>query len=467
MTKAKQMIKGFFMGKLYPLVLAVMIILAHTFEQELISATIIILFALLQLSICDSIRPLFITAAIFTCQVPLSHTPAVPTFSDFYFTEWRLPYVIALGAIALIALVVFVVRKKLWRHLSVRKNQLFLPMLLLAVAFLLNGLASETWSPEGLAHGAIQGAFYFIVLMLFYVGLAEEQSETELLDYTTYVALMISFVLIVQMAILFISGYPLVNGAIDKNNVMLGWVTCNPLGSILVTLIPALFLGAMMKKTGWIYFIAATATLGCAILTCSRNALLFGVSTYIACMLVAAFKAPKKWQRTAFRVVICIGVVCVIPITVYLWDDLMLLFSSFVINGTNDNGRFLLWAQAWNQFSENILFGGGFFGLNTDAVYIAVEGMPTMAHNTVLELLSSTGIVGLAAYLFYRVKSVMPLVEKPTLGKSMLGFSYLIIAVASLLDVFVFCFYTMFFPLIAMAVVFRIYDIQRGRGTSK
>ena len=77
-----------------------------------------------------------------------------------------------------------------------------------------------------------------------------------------------------------------------------------------------------------------------------------------------------------------------------------------------------------------------------------------------MELLSSTGVAGLACYLIYRVRTVMPVLDKPTLGKSMLGLSYLVIAVSSLLDVFVFSFYTMFVPMISMAVVCRIYDIQ-------
>jgi cation diffusion facilitator family transporter len=45
-------------------------------------------------------------------------------------------------------------------------------------------------------------------------------------------------------------------------------------------------------------------------------------------------------------------------------------------------------------------------------------------------------------------------------GKTLLGLSYLAMAAASLLDIFVLGLYIMFFPTVTLAAVYRIYDIQ-------
>ena len=429
----------------------------------MISATVVLLLLTLQLCICDSVRPTFIAVATFLFQVTLTNTPAYPTFSDYYFTEWRLPHIIILGALLLAAIVFFVVRKKLWRGLRSRNTGLMLSLLLLTAALLLNGFGSDTWTPDGFLLGALIGLFYLFVFTFFYLGISEENDENELLDYVTYIAFIITLMLIAQLVHLFITGEVIVDGSIVKNSVLLGWATCNPLGTMFVTMIPILFYGAMTKKNGIIYFLATTASLIAAISTCSRNALLFGVLTYGVCLLIVAFGAPRKWQRIAGRIAIGIGVAGAIAAGVIFWDKISLLFASFLNQGSDDNGRFYLWALAWDNFMENKIFGAGFFALGSELTGVTVEGMPSMAHNTVLEFLSSTGVIGTAAYLFYRVRTIMPLIERSTLGKSMLGFTYLIIVLTSLLDVFVFAFYPMFFPMIAMAVACRIYDIQCSR----
>ena len=469
MAKIKNMISAFFMGKLYPVILAVVVTLGHLLEREMISATVVIFFAALALCFCDSVRPMFITVTTFTFQVTQTNTPAVPDYSTYYFTEWRLTHVIILGCIAFFAIAFFIVRNKLYKRLSVKHTQLLLPLMILAIAFTVNGFSSETWTPQGLAFGAAQGAFYIFLFLFFYLGISEREDEHALLDYATYIALIIALMIIVQMVDIFAFGDVIVDGAIKKDKVSLGWATCNPLGAILISLIPPIFYGALSKKNGFIYFIVASATLLAAITTCSRNALLFGSLIYAVCMLAAAFAAPKRWQRLAFRWIIVAGAVAVVVAAIVFWEDIQVLFASFFNQGATDNGRFHLWALAWDLFEENPLFGAGFFTLDNGSVYISIDIMPTMAHNTLLELLASTGAFGLAAYLYYRVSTLRPLIEKPTLGKTLMGLSFLIIAVASLLDIFVFAFYTMFYPTVALAVVCRIYDLQlkKGRGGAR
>ena len=89
--------------------------------------------------------------------------------------------------------------------------------------------------------------------------------------------------------------------------------------------------------------------------------------------------------------------------------------------------------------------------------------MPSMAHNTVFELLGSTGIFGLSAYVTYIFESVRICFKKPSLYKTMLGLTVFAIVLESLLDVFVFCFYPMLYPLAALAIICHLEDMQKGQ----
>ena len=462
-AKGKNILSAFFMGKLYPLVFAILVTVGHLTEQEFYFNFACLFLAALALCTCRSIRPMLITIPAFIFQVSEVHSPANPVFSDYYFTEWRLPALCVLGGVAVIAIAVFIIRNRLYKRLSIKKTRLLLPSLLLAVAFLANGLGSDSWSPEGLAFGAGQILVYLFLFFLFYLGFSEEDTEESLVDYFCYITLVIAYMIIVQMAELFILGDALSEtGAIIKNNINLGWATCNPLGVILVSLLPVLFYGAMKKRGGWFYFLTAVIVYVAAVSTCSRNALLFGSLMLASCMLIACCKSRGK-RRVAFIIASAVGALTVALVAIVLREKLLVLFESFVTQGADNNGRFALWGQAWKLFEENRIFGSGFFSLNNSYVYESIAIMPTAAHNTVLELLYATGVFGFAAYMYYRIETIRVFVNKPSLVKTMLGLTLLTLLLESLLDVFVFCFYPMFYPMAALAVAFRINDLDESR----
>lgn len=450
------------MGKFYPIIIAAIITAGHFFEYEMVSATVVIMLLSLQLCLCDSIRPALFIVPAFILQVPLVHSPGTPIHSDYLFTGWRLIAVLGLAAMLLVAVIAYVVRLRLWRRLSLRRIKILPALLILAAAFLTNGLLSETWSLRGFIFGAVEAAFFLLLFMLLFLGLSREEDEHALLDYVTYITLIFAAMILLQMGHLFAFGDAIKNGAIVKGNVNLGWATCNPLGAILVTLIPTLFYGAMTKRNGFLYFVFAGLVYVAAVCTCSRNALLFGTLIYALCLIIAIVKATGRRGRIALIVFAILAVAAVVVLFTLFREKMLTLFSSYVNQGMDDSGRIGIWKDAWEQFLGNRLFGAGFF-TSDPAGGIAVNGVPFMVHNTPLEFLSSAGIIGLIAYFYYRAETIRPLLMKPTLGKTMLGLSYLVIVAEGLLDVFVLGFYMMLYPFAIMAVAYRIYEIQMER----
>ena len=461
-VEIRELLNGFFMGKLYPLVFAAVVTLGHITGLEFYFNFVSLALAVTALLVCRSVRPMLITIPVFVCQVSRGHSPATPDYSDYYFTEWRLPVLFILGAIAVFAIVFFILRNRLYKRISISKTALLLPSLLLSAAFLTNGLGSESWRPEALAFGAGQLLIYLLVFYLFYLGLAEEKNAEELIDYFTYITLVIAYMILVQMGHMFLFGGVISEeGSIIKDNIHLGWAISNPLGSILVGLIPMLFYGAMKARQGWLYLLTALLVYVGAVVTCSRNALLFGTLMMLVCIVVACLKSGKR--RPMFIATLALGAVAVAVLAVILREKLALLLNSFVKYGASDNGRFALWGYAWDLFTENKLFGAGFFSLDDvyDGVYVSIAIMPSMAHNTVFELLGSTGLFGLSAYAVYVWDTASLCFKKPSLIKTMLGLSTFAIVLGSLLDVFVFCFYPMLYPLAALAIVCHLEDMRK------
>ncbi len=460
-----RLLSAFFMGKLYPLVFAAVVTLGHITGLEFYFNFLSLALAVTALLVCRSVRPMLITVPAFVFQVSREHSPANPVYSDYYFTEWRLPVIIALGSIAVFAIVFFIVRNRLYRRINIRKTRLLLPTLVLSLAFLLNGAFSETWKPESLAFGAGQLLIYLLVFYLFYLGLSVEKSTEELIEYFCYITLVMSYMILIQLGHLFLFGDAISEaGSIIKENVYLGWSTSNPLASILVGFIPVLFYGAMKAKHGWIYLVTALLVYAGAVSTCSRNAFLFGTLVLIVSIVFACFKSGKR--RPMFVATLILGAAAALVLFLVMREEIVLIFHSFIKYGTSDNGRFKLWGHAWRLFAENKLFGAGFFTLGEvyDDVYISIAVMPTMAHNTVLELLGSAGAFGLAAYLYYIVDASRLVIDKPSLIKTMLGLAAFTIVAESLLDVFVFCFYTMLYPMAALALLCHIEDMNKGGG---
>ena len=125
-------------------------------------------------------------------------------------------------------------------------------------------------------------------------------------SYLDPLTLVISYMILIQMGHIFLFGNAISEtGSIIKENVHLGWATSNPLGSILVGLIPMLFYGAMKSRHGLLYLLTALLVYAGVISTCSRNALLFGTMMLVVCIAAACLKSGKR--RRMFIVTLLLG----------------------------------------------------------------------------------------------------------------------------------------------------------------
>ena len=183
----------------------------------------------------------------------------------------------------------------------------------------------------------------------------------------------------------------------------------------------------------------------------SRNALVFATLAFGASVIISCFVGKNK---KVFRIITLIGIVGIALFALVFFGKIKALLGDYFDRGFSDNGRYDLWKLAIDTFKEHVVFGNGFYGFFTDAVY-EFGGVPRMAHNTVFQLLSATGIVGLLSYLWYRVSTAVTFFRRPSKMKTMLGLSILVFLLGSLLDNFVFNIHPVLYYSVALAIALR------------
>lgn len=454
----------FFEGRLYPALVALAVLIGHITALELFFAAAILIAASIALTVCDSAKPFIPTLLTFVYIVTLKHTPGMPNWSDYY---TRLYVLIPIGICFVLlaaALVYFTVRVVVPRF-KAKSAPMLLPVSILSAAFLLNGAFSSGWKIGSLLFGIGEVLVFFFLFYLFYYGLWRE-STSELLDYITYIALLIAMVLVGEVAFLFATSDALISdtGAIVKEQVLFGWGAWNPMGFSLAVIIPLLVRGAAVCKYRFVYLAAAIVTWGSAVLTMSRNALIFATLGLGLSILAAAIFAPRE-KRRLFVWVIIVGVAGAALGGVLFFDKISNLLADFINRGFSDNGRYELWVNSFENFKKSPIFGRGFFDWGEMDVFESATFVPTMSHNTLFQLLSSMGAVGTLAYGYYRVSSAAPFIKKFSFDKAMLLLSLLITLGASLLDNFIFYIYTAFLYTVILAIAFRMKDAESAEQT--
>ena len=460
-------LKSFFSGRWYPIAVAVMVLLGHTLGAEVYLLPLnAVLFALAML-VSDTVRPLIPVLCTFLYQVPLMHTPGGPVWSSYYSTGIRPALMLFSAAVILLTLVYTAIKFGIFSGLSFRGTPLLVSMTALGVAFLLGGAFSSTWVPGDLLWGAIQAVLFPLLFLVFYRGLRAERDLEELGLYLAYVSAVIGVLLFAQMADLYIFGndfYGSVfdeSGSVIKERIHLGWATWNPVGVAIAVNIPMIFYGVIKGRAPWAYLLCAALTYVAALLTFSRNAMVFSTLAFVLCVLIACFFGDRR-RRLVFRIVSVGGAFAVLLAGIVLFEKISVFARDIFDRGFSDNGRFNVWRTAFENFKSAPVFGSGYYHFTSPELYNFSPAIPLMAHQTFLQLLSSMGLVGLFAYLYYRFDTARIFFCRPTLMKTMLGLSMLVLLCESMLDNFIFTIFPLFFYSIALATATLVHERQRA-----
>lgn len=449
-------VEKFFSGKLYAFLVTALVLIAHTTATELYIMPILCVAATVGFIICDSIRHFLPLLLTFIYMVNAKHSPGVPYWSDYYSSGLRLGIIIFFFVILGIGLLYYIIRRVIPR-MKGRMPPMLIPILILSVSFMTNGLFYPEYTANNLIYGGAQVLVYFVLFYAVYYGLENEDTDA-IISYFTYLGLLIAMVLLGEMAFIFLTydGIFTPDGSIVKTMILTGWGVSNPLGFSLGILMPLLTLGAMRsKRFAPVYYLVFILCWAGATLTLSRNALLCAGTALLVCSILGCFIGRNKKM---FRICACVIVGVAAIASLLFFNKITVLIQGLLNQGFNNNGRYFLWNLAIDFYKSAPIFGVGFYGFDDGTHVNVAKFLPVMAHNTVPQLLASMGLFGTAAYSFYRLATLRTFFKKMTVDKLMLFGIFLYFGVSSLLDNFVFYIYTAFLYVVALAIAQKILD---------
>ena len=460
LEKIKDLLQSFYMGRIYPVIVVLMMFCAYTTSTEAYINVANLLLLSFGLLVCDSIRPMIPVVASYLYQFSVKTAMPTPEGLKALFSGTSLTLYIVSFSVLIACFILFFIKNGLFSKENLKTLPMPIASLILAVTMLLGGIFSDRYVITSTLYAALEVFTLVGIFYIFYLGLKNDNHE-DLIGYFSYVTALIAILIFADTVFLYATGHEafIIDGRFDRGLMLYGWGNVNTAGNCAAVLIPMCYYGVMKSKAPMFYFLCASLAMTAAFLSTSRNALLVGGVFYIGCFILCCFIGEKKIGFAIFTSItlILLGIACYI-----FKDTTSLIFKQYFERGLESQERIKLWEYAVEAFKESPVFGKGFFGLWTDDYHLT-WGFPTMLHNTILQLLASSGIVGLVGYALHRAATLLPFIRKPSLEKTLLGFSLLVVIIGSLADNFVFYIPHMLYYPIALALAFKIYaDEEQG-----
>lgn len=447
-------IRIFYYSLWYPCLLACLVFLSYTLAIEVpIWATMVAL-AAVSMIVCKDLLPVLPATMMAVFALSFAHTPARnfdswtpenpwPSFSD-YLT--RPSTITALGIMIAVIVVAYVCHQLLWGDLFgifKKKTSLTWAIIPLAIALLCNGLFAKEYQAMSLLFGAGVVLSWIVFYLVDYHHLPRGKDT---IRYYCKVCAIVLVLLIAELIFIFISRGVVADGSVNTERIHFGWGVYNCFGGIVALLIPPIFYLAVTERFGGVYYALGCLAWVAIFLSTSRSSLLFGSLALLACILIACFVGEHK---RAYRVVALIGTIGVICGIALFWNKLMELVPRYMEVLLDDSERFEIWKMGFDHWLQYPVFGIGFFGIDKLSYAVNYAGL---LHNTWIELAAAGGSFAILSYLFYRVKSAIIFFRRPTLQRTFLGMSILVLLGTALLDIHTFTIYPMFYYAAALAM---------------
>lgn len=366
--------------------------------SEVAGVIIIVLLCAFILIFIEDVTPLIPIFVMVSAMFPAEVNPA----------EYGLAF-IGLAPLP-IALIYHVIRY--FRGFKIKK--FFFPQLAISIALIVGGVgvvSAEEYA-NGIAWVLLLGA---LILLLYFVFSSYERfpKEVSVKDYLCKTLMAFAAIICFEVFVTYIIAPDQMS--VDYGRVSLGWCIGNNFSSTLMFLIPGtLYLGTKSKHP-WIYTVFFGIQYIVTIMSLSRGGILFATILLPFELAFMIYATPKKGKK---EILIVLGVFVLIAIILVgvFWDKVSSLLNSVINNSfkadghIEGSGREELYAEAWECFKTNPIFGVGigYFGSNYDGGTMGFY----FFHSTLLQIMACMGLVGIAAYVYNYVGRYKIIIKK-------------------------------------------------------
>ena len=432
-------LRSFFEGAYYPIALGVVAILCYVCSLPVLGLTIFALTAAFVCFFCEDTRPALANALLFFRTFRYRYD------GEAYTTTTALCVFCVAGGALLASMVFRLIKTK---YIPQRRTLLF-SFLALSAAYFIGGIGSEYYSSKSFLL-ALADVGIFLGLYLFFSFTLPHREDNFV--YFSRICAVALCVISLQMLDLYFRVYEkgmALDSDFKEYKVRLGWAISNHVGELMAMLLPAVFYLIYKEKHGcWYYTVVIVACVAMYFTLC-RIALLCAFIIVAAGMIVNSIFHPRK----RLHIILALSVLAAVLLFVLILSlngkagD---FFYFFFEAGLSDRGRYKLWDVCMDIFKENPIFGASFSVYPTLKVQAKVL---STAHNTLVQMLSGTGIVGTILYCGHRAHTVWMVLRKPTLDRLFMSACVLTALVMGLVSSMFFLFYSLFYYTVILTLL--------------
>lgn len=358
------------------------------------------------------------------------------------------------------------------------KRKLLISMLVLSASYFLSGIGHPKYLEyikSNLLFAFMQFGSLFLLYFIFSSSVKWDKAN---LDYFAWFGLIMGLAVTAELFVLYIrldgfsaiikEGFDGIRGL----NLSTGWGCRNNVGALISMAIPFAFYFASKKKRSSLFLILACFLTVAVVFSASRASILGAAFAFAVCLVYTFFKCNnKKEYRITTLIILCIGILGVIilhkqiiGVFTELYDKVLGFFEpSEGFENADDvsSGRLHIYLTGIKDvYLKYPVFGQSFFPLE-DIKGIYTNGhikeiisiIPPRWHNTVVQMLASCGTVGMLAYSYHRIDTIILYFKKRTVTNTFIGLSVLTMLLMSLLDCHFFNIGPVFFYSAALAVM--------------
>ena len=323
-------------------------------------------------------------------------------------------------------------------------REMALGMLILGGAYMLSGIGTDHYGEYALRNLLFAFIQFASIFLLYFIFSATINWSTFKPSYFAAIGLMMGAVVAFELLYLYIAGDVIVDGQLTKDHIYTGWGISNNIGALLTMSIPFCFYFACRFKVSAPFILLAVGFLIAVFFTASRTASLFGVIIFIASFVFTLMKTDKKLEMTiSGAALLVIGIVLVIIFKdklAFVFDKVQQIFKVDGNElGVNDSGRIELYKNGLRAFRDAPFFGQTFYPVKYNVYDFSTNAdfssfFPPRWHNTIVQVLASSGAVGIAAYIFHRATTVMTYIKHRSVTNTFFFISIGALLGMSLLD---------------------------------
>ncbi len=401
---------------------------------------------------CDNIRPLLSIAFCIPFVVSTQNTPGYANsgWEGYYTRSEVIITLVVLSSLVLLSFIARIFIQKGFKE-NVKKSSLILGFIGLVPCYLLAGLFSNYYEFNNFLCAIIMVGFHTVFYIFVFPTLKEGDDN---FIYLARVCVLTALLIVFEIAHLYLLKYEIGTPLINKwkSQIVIGSLASNPTGGLIVITLPFFFYLTLKERWGYVYYILSIICMVAVYFTLSRGALLLGVPTFlVGSILVCIFGKNKNPCRTIFIALILLGLIGLY----FLFKNgyVERLFQFFIDSKFSDNGRFEMWGDHFEYLKNYPIFGAGF------SAYMIEKGLEwiyiALAHNTIVQIITSCGIVGTLLFLFHRYQTVKLFVKNYNIEKIFIAFSLLNLIGIGMFDP------TFFFPQFAIIYTFLLCFAER------